>query len=380
MENEENFHRFGIMLNNRVVRTPIAIASMAGWVDAAYVLDRRDHIGAAFIGGYSIDEPAVRASHEMAEAGRKEFLSPDPVGELAAQVALLAGSGVVTGVNLRGTSPAAFTEVAGVLGDNVIYEVDAHCRQEPMIHAGSGEFHLHHPDGLCAIVRALKAEGVTVSVKVRAGVHTDDRALAVALWKAGADILHIDLMDFGYQKLRQIRNSCPLFLIANNGINSFDVMKDMFSHGADMVSLARKSDERTLAGLDAAISRHADQHGWYNSPKQLCRGGDIRALTFCCMPVKNCPLIPTLEKLGVSRDAYIAMKLGFVEGTPLAGGNQTCFGSLAWCCKDSSPCMFRDITIRQEGLSNGQYMRMKRQLAEKLMERLFHDGAQDIAC
>lgn len=73
-------------------------------------------------------------------------------------------------------------------------------------------------------------------------------------------------MDFGYTKIRQIRNSCPLMLIANNSINSFDGMKEMFSHGADLVSLARKSDERTLAGLDAAITRYTDENGWYNSP------------------------------------------------------------------------------------------------------------------
>ncbi len=94
-------------------------------------------------------------------------------------------------------------------------------------------------------------------------------------------------MDHGYQKVRQIRNSCPLLIIANNSINTFERMKDMFSHGADMVSLARHSDERTLAGLDAAITRYAGEHGWYNSPKQLCRGGDIRSLAFCCMPVKT---------------------------------------------------------------------------------------------
>ena len=42
----------------------------------------------------------------------------------------------------------------------------------------------------------------------------------------------------------------------------------MLSHGADMVSLARGANERTLAGLDAAITRYADEQGWYNSPKQ----------------------------------------------------------------------------------------------------------------
>ena len=74
MDNAEYFERFGIVLNNRVVRTPVAIASMAGWVDAEYVAARKAHVGAAFIGGYSIDEPATRASREMVSQGRKNFL------------------------------------------------------------------------------------------------------------------------------------------------------------------------------------------------------------------------------------------------------------------------------------------------------------------
>ena len=144
-------------------------------------------------------------------------------------------------------------------------------------------------------------------------------------------------------------------------MHTFERMKEMLSHGADMVSLARKSDERTLGGLDAAISRYADEHGWYNSPKQICRGGDIRALSFCCMPVKNCPLIPTLDKLGIAREEFMELKQEYVRNTPLSEGKQTCFGSLAWCCKDSSPCMFRELSIRQAGLSNAEYMRKKRE-------------------
>jgi TIM-barrel protein len=380
MENNEYFRRFGIILNQRVVKTPLAIASMAGWVDAHYVLARKAHTGAAFIGGYSVDEKTLEASHKMAEQGRKEFLYEDPVKELEDQTRLLEGSDVVTGINLRGSSAESYLEIARCLGDRVIYEIDAHCRQEPMIRAGCGEYYLHHPDELTRCVRALKSENVWVSVKIRAGVNANDASLAATLWKAGADIIHIDLMDFGYQKIRQIRNSCPLFIIANNSMHTFERVKEMFSHGADMVSLARKSDERTLRGLDAAISRYADEHGWYNSPKQLCRGGDLRALTFCCMPVKNCPLIPTLEKLGITREEYMAIKQEYVRGTPLSEGKQTCFGSLAWCCKDSSPCMFRDLSIRQAGLSSGEYMRMKRELSEKLMHWLFYERTKDNAC
>jgi tRNA-dihydrouridine synthase B len=366
------FERFGLLINDRIVRTPVGIASMAGIVDASYVLDRAGHIGFAFIGGYSIDAPAMAAAKSVAASGdRKEFLYEDPVEELRAQIARMEKSDVVLGINLRGSSPESFRSLAKALGDAVVYEVDAHCRQPAMVAAGCGEYYLRHPDALVAVIRALKKEGVTVSVKIRVGIADDDRALAASLWKAGADILHIDLMDAGSAKLRQIRNSCPLLIIANNSITGFDRMKEMLQHGADLVSLARKSDERTLAGLDAAITRYADEEGWYNSPKQLCRGGDIRALAFCCMPVKECPLIPTLERIGMPREEYIRMKLESVKGTPLEHGSQTCFGSLAWCCKNSSPCMFRNMTLKQYGISTKEYMRLKRELSETIMSRIF---------
>jgi tRNA-dihydrouridine synthase B len=375
------FERFGLLINDRVVKTPLALASMAGIVDAAYVLERQEHIGIAFMGGFSIDAPTLEAARQMvAEDDRKEFLYEDLVEELQKQLALLKSTHVVPAVNLRGSSPAAFAALAKKLGDAVVYEIDAHCRQPAMVAAGSGEYYLNHPKELCAVIRALKAENVTVSVKIRAGVAQDDRLLAQSCWKAGADILHVDLMDFGSAKLRQIRNSCPLVIIANNSINTFDRMREVLSHGADLVSLARHADERTLAGLEAAITRYADEEGWYNSPKQLCRGGDVRALTFCCMPVKECPLIPTLDRIGMPREDYIRLKLSAVEGTPLEDGKQTCFGSLAWCCKTSSPCMFRDMTLKTAGISRKEYMRLKRDLSDTIMSRVFHDLPSDDEC
>jgi TIM-barrel protein len=372
------FERFGLLMNNRIVRTPVAIASMAGMVDSAYALERADHIGAAFIGGYSIDQSTMDAAKAVtAEGSRKEFLYDDPVEELKKQMALMKKSTVVLGLNLRGSTPESFGAVAQSLGESVVYEIDAHCRQPAMIAAGCGEHYLKKPGELMAVIRALKSENVIVSVKIRAGVAPDDRLLARKLWQSGADILHIDLMDFGSAKLRQVRNSCPLMLIANNTINTFDRMREMLSHGADMVSLARKSDTRTLSGLDAAITRYAMEEGWYNSPKQLCRGGDIRALTFCCMPVKECPLLPTLSRIHMPKEDYIKMKLESVKGSPLQEGSQTCFGSLAWCCKTSSPCMFRDMTLKQAGLSKKEYMRLKRDLSDMIMSRVFHDVPSD---
>src|SRR5690606_7283168 len=103
----EAYDRFELLINDRIVKTPIAIASMAGIVDAAYVLERAAHIGAAFIGGYSIDGPRLVASRHIAEAGRKEFLYDVPLDALEKEIVALKLSVVITGRNLRGSMPAA---------------------------------------------------------------------------------------------------------------------------------------------------------------------------------------------------------------------------------------------------------------------------------
>lgn len=365
------YDRYELMVNGAVMKTPLVLSSMAGIVDAEYVKPRAEYVGMACIGGYSIDETTMAASRALSEAGRDEFLYDDAIAALTEEVAKIAETGVICALNLRGSSPSSYRAVAEALGPSVVYEIDAHCRQEPMIAAGCGEYFLHHPDQLYLTIAALKDAGVTVSVKIRAGVAEDDRALARGIWQAGADILHVDLMDFGHTKLRQIRNSCPLLIIANNSINTFGIAKDMLSHGADMLSLARQASPENLRSIAESLARYADETGWYNAPKQLCRGGDIRSLTFCCMPVKQCPLLPTLERLDISRNEFMTLKLDLVKKTPLAAGENTCFGSLAWCCKSSTPCMFRNMALKQEGLSLYDYMRYKHRLADKLMERVF---------
>ncbi|WAI01163.1 methanogenesis marker 9 domain-containing protein [Methanogenium organophilum] len=369
------YDRYELMVNGTVVQTPIALASMAGVVDAEYALARSENAGMVCIGGYSIDEATMAASRLLVESGREEFLTDNPIAEIRAQAQILVESGLVVAVNMRGSAPESFAAVARAVGPGLVYEIDAHCRQEPIIATGCGEALLHDTGKLEETVRALKAENVTVSVKIRAGVADDDRALARALWQAGADILHIDLMDFGHTKLRQIRNACPLILIANNSISSFSVAKDMLAHGADLISLARHADPETLASLNEKIAAYADETGWYNAPKQLCRGGDIRSLTFCCMPVKKCPLLPVLETLGISRNEFMSLKLNGVKNTPIEGGENTCFGSLAWCCKSSTPCIFRNMALQEAGLSLPDYMRYKRRLSEKLMKRVFEGDA-----
>ena len=367
------YDRFELMIDGRVVKTPVAVASMAGVVDASYVLAREKHVGLAFIGGYSIDGKTMDAAREMAESGRTEFLYDSPVDELKKQLEMLERSDVVAGINLRGSSPDSYKSIAKALGTGVIYEIDAHCRQAPMIEAGCGEYFLNHPETLVETIQALKSAGVIVSVKIRAGVSKNDSELARTIWKAGADMIHVDLMDFGHAKLRQIRNSCPLMIVANNSVNSFSRMKEMLAHGADLISVARKSDSETLQALNEGVKSYADETGWYNVPKQLCRGGDIRSLTFCCMPVKDCPLIPLLNRIDMSKKEYVEFKLEAVKNTPINGGEQTCFGGLVWCCKSSTPCMFRDMALQQAGITMQDYMRYKRRLSEKIMAKVFDE-------
>lgn len=357
-----------LSVNGTEVKSPVFLASMAGITDAAYVLARKDQVGGAFIGGYSIDDPSIVASNEIEACGRTEFSAT--IDDIAAELKSLEGYGLVIGVNLRGTTPEAYLTAAKRFGKDYVIEIDAHCRQKPMNQAGAGEVLLSDISHLCAIVSTLHTAGFCVSVKFRAGI-VDDCELSRALWKAGADILHVDLMDFGHAKLRQIRNSCPLIIIGNNGVVSSEIMMDYFSHGADLVSLARSAKPELLAELSAYSAEMAENVGWYNAPKQVCRGGDWRGLAFCCMPIKQCPLLPTLSVIGMEYQSYVDLKMQAVAGTPLEAGNSTCFGSLAYCCKSSTPCMFRDMALMEAGLSKPEYMRLKRELSQTIMQKIF---------
>lgn len=106
---------------------------------------------------------------------------------------------------------------------------------------------------------------------------------------------------------------------------------------------------------------------WEDSPSHVCRGGDKRALTFCCPPVKPCPIIYALEEANISSQEYIAKKEEFGKKTRLGQGEGTCFGSLVWCCKPSKPCPLRDMVMRKIDMSTEEYMELKKQLSEELV-------------
>jgi putative methanogenesis marker domain 9 len=106
---------------------------------------------------------------------------------------------------------------------------------------------------------------------------------------------------------------------------------------------------------------------WDDSPSHVCRGGDIRALTWCCPPVKPCPIVYALEEDGITPQEYIEIKENFGEKTRLGNGEGTCFGSLVWCCKPSKPCPLRDMVLRRIDMSIEEYMELKKQLSDELV-------------
>ncbi len=106
---------------------------------------------------------------------------------------------------------------------------------------------------------------------------------------------------------------------------------------------------------------------WEDAPSHVCRGGDKRAMAFCCPPVKPCPITFALEDAGISAQEYIEIKEKFGEKSRLGEGEGTCFGSLVWCCKPSKPCPLRDMVLRRIGMTTDEYMDLKHQLSQELV-------------
>jgi len=131
----------------------------------------------------------------------------------------------------------------------------------------------------------------------------------------------------------------------------------------------RNADPEFVEWLSRAMEEYQDLSGWYNAPKHICAGGDLRGLAFCCPPVKHCPVLGALKKVGMAPEEFVERKLELAKGTMLESGEGTCFGSLVWCCKISKPCYLRDAVLERIGLSGREYMALKKKLAEDLLRR-----------
>ncbi|MFC6613835.1 tRNA-dihydrouridine synthase [Halopenitus salinus] len=238
---------------------PVAAASLSGRSDAAWARTAAPYVGCAFLGGIALDPESRSAARDLVERDREEFLPPDPVAFVDAQLEALAEVDVRPAVNVRSATIEPVREVARVCADHeAILEINAHCRQPELCAVNCGESLLADRDRLSRYVQAAAETGATVSVKVRAEVPGVDLAVvAAAIEDAGAAIVHVDAMD-SESVIADVDRAADLWTIANNEVRGAESVREYLAFGADGVSVGRPSDDpRVLERVARAVERFA---------------------------------------------------------------------------------------------------------------------------
>ncbi|HTY92024.1 MAG TPA: methanogenesis marker 9 domain-containing protein [Methanocella sp.] len=365
---------FDLKVGYVTFKNPVAVASMAGVTDSDFFGNFPD-AGLYFLGGYSLDEATMDASREMVRRGRKEFVSDDIFALIESELKKVSGKGVAIGINVRATSPEPFIRAAELAKKyGAILEINGHCRQEEMGAINAGEAMLKDRIALARLVSEVKKTGAVISLKMRSGI-VDDVKLARILEKAGLDILHVDAMGVkgaNLNVIKKLRDSTSLFIIGNNSITNYETAQAMYSAGADMISVARAAmaNPKLIKGLVSYTGDQQKQTGWYNAPSHICRGGDLRGLTWCCPPIKECPVHGALARANLSPEKFARIKLKFGEGTKLEKGSTTCFGSMVWCCKFNKPCYLREDSMAENKLDYKEYTALKKKLSEEIIRNI----------
>jgi len=222
--------------------------------------------------------------------------------------------------------------------------------------------------GILDLIPRMKRCGTTVSARIR----PEDLSSAIFQKLCGdcqPDLIHLDLRGLNgmgpriVKKLADVRGPK---IMALGDVKDFDDAQSLLAMGSDLVSL-KGADPEFAEWLSTAMKEYDSLSGWYNAPKHICSGGDLRGLAFCCPPVKHCPVLGALKKAGMSPEQFVERKLELSRGTPLEKGDGTCFGSLVWCCKITKPCYLRDAALSRAGLSGKEYMSLKKKLAEDIL-------------
>jgi putative methanogenesis marker domain 9 len=221
---------------------------------------------------------------------------------------------------------------------------------------------------LLDLIPKMKRCGTTISARIRPEDLSAD--LFQKLCASQPDIIHLDLRGLngmGPKFVKKVADIRGPRIMALGDVKDFEDAESLLAMGSDLISL-KGADPEFAEWLAEAMKEYDSVSGWYNAPKHICSGGDLRGLAFCCPPVKHCPLLGALKKTGMSPEEFVEKKLSLARGTPLQHGDGTCFGSLVWCCKITKPCYLRDAALSRIGLSGPEYMALKKKLAEDILK------------
>jgi len=229
---------------------------------------------------------------------------------------------------------------------------------------------IRDPIRLLELIPTLKRSGVTLSLRIRP--EDLSSTLLQKLNESELDLIHLDLRGLNGVSPKLVKKAADVrgpAIMALADVGDFEDARTLLAMGADVVSL-RGADPEFVQWLAGAMLEYDLLSGWCNAPKHICAGGDLRGLTFCCPPVKNCAVFGALKRAALSPEEFVNRKLSFAKGTPLEKGEGTCFGSLVWCCKISKPCYLRDEALSRAKLSEKEYMELKKKLAEKILQKI----------
>lgn len=206
------------------------------------------------LGGYNIELDTFKAGLEIMTSddnNRKEFFTcPHHLSEDITEEATIirefnpSWNGKIS-VNLRGIDPNSFKVVYS--NDNVdIIEVNAHCRQEPMLKANAGQKLLEDTEQLSKILEEVtNNSGKEISVKIRTNVENVDTLKIIELLNSyNIDYIHVDatkpgVMEADYDMINKISQNTNIHIIGNNCVTAHEDYLKMLDSGANSVSVAR---------------------------------------------------------------------------------------------------------------------------------------------
>jgi len=185
---------------------------------------------------------------------------------------------VPLGFSIRSSEDGPIMDAARMAGKNLyLLEIDFSDEDDP--------------ERMKGLVSKIKSCGATLSIRVKPEILQD--GMVAELGRAGLDIIHLDLIGMngvGPKIVKKTADAIGPKIMAMGDVGDFEDAKALLAMGADMISLP--SPEPGVAKrLSDQVSKYDDQSGWYNCPKHICSGGDLRGLAFCCPPVKHCPVL-----------------------------------------------------------------------------------------